>query len=257
MSKPPFAGSTYVSGLALALVSICAGFAIAPSRARSDEQAPADIAALVKADRLRTPISEGDVKGVLVLKAGDLAAPPMSFDVRIASDGARIVTGTGGERAGQRMLVRDDGFWLMTPGASHPVRLPYIQRMIGPAAFADIGRIRLSQDYDILNAKPGFDGGRILRLNARSEATLFQNIALTLDADGVPTRMTLLYPSGKVLREVTFGKPQSRTGGMFLPEMTIFDPIDPSRRAIISTSDFVEKPEESADFRTEAFGGKS
>lgn len=218
--------------------------------ASANASPPPDAASVLRdADLCRMPLLEGRIKAIVSLVSWNATAPDVTFDINFARNGARRMETLSGPRRGQRILLTNEGYWLVMPGGKNAVRLNQLQRLLGQASFGDVGRLRFADDYDVQDVTALSSGLLIYRLVAHDRANPYRSVLLTIDAaNRCPIEARFMYPSGKTFKDVRFGPPSHADGQFMIRETRFVDQADPSRYSLIRYTDL-----EAVDLREDSF----
>lgn len=194
-------------------------------------QDSANIADLLrKADKMRMPLEEGRVRANLTVEKDGVRSQALPFDVAFSSDRERRVETLGGARKGQRVLLTDEGYWLWMQGIKEPVQLTRLQRMLGQASFGDIGNLRFSEDYEIVETFEK-DEAICVKLHAFDARKTVENAQICLNPDtGAPLTADFFYPSGKSFKKLEFSAPEDTPFGPMVRTTVFLDPAGGSTR---------------------------
>lgn len=138
---------------------------------------------------------------------------------------------------GNVVLSRPDGMWILPSTSSRPVPISPLQRLLGDASVGDVLNVELAGRYDGTESVSG--GTRHLELAARAAGTLYERIALDIDATSArPVSARFLSRDGrelKRLRHLGFVRSQGRE---LASELELVDAATPARRTLVRFSRF-------------------
>lgn len=162
--------------------------------------------------------------------------PPATqdFDLYVGEGDKALCVFRGGKQDGRRVLTVGDRVWLIVPGASKPVPVSANQRLLGGASLGDILRLPLAEAFSA-TARPGLEdaGGtscRVLDLTAKSPKSPYSAGVLWVGArDGLPRRLRLLLPGGKLVKEVKYLTYEHQAGHDVLKKMELQDLLSRGR----------------------------
>lgn len=107
-------------------------------------------------------------------------------------------------RKGQKMLMKDNNFWILMPKSSRPVRISAVQRVMGEASSGDIASLSYTQDYDVVD---GVDNGDTVTvtLKAKTKSVTYDKAILVVEkARAVVLSAEFFLKSGKKSKEASF-----------------------------------------------------
>jgi len=180
-------------------------------------------ALLARADAMRVPFREGRVHVELLTLDGDRVTGGSAFEVLVSKGGASRVEMLDSRFRGQRALLSDRGLWLYVPTSRRVIRLTPLQRLMGNANYGDIGRMRWSDDYRIVQTTPATDrsGVWVFCLEAKAPTAVYPKVLLWLeDGAGRPLRADFFMASGKLLKSAQYDPPETLNGREVIDTIT-------------------------------------
>jgi hypothetical protein len=199
---------------------------------------------LRRADASRQALTQSIARVRATVVRRDKPAATQDFDLYVGEGGKALCVFRGGKQDGRRVLTVGDRVWLIVPGASKPVPLSANQRLLGGASLGDILRLPLAEVFSA-SARPGFEdaGGtpcRVLDLTAKSSKSPYSAGVLWIGArDGLPRRLRLLLPGGKLVKEVKYLAYERQAGRDVLKKMELQDLLTRGRE-IGTTLEFLK-----------------
>jgi hypothetical protein len=137
---------------------------------------------------------------------------------------------------GQKVLMRDDKFWMVMPKSRRPIRITPMQKLLGEASTGDIATMTWGEDYDgeiseveVVNQIPCLK----LDLHSIRKGTTYAHIELYVAQDGYwPVQANLYVASGRLakLASFTLGELDDRRQ---VTAMTLLDKIQRQRKTVI------------------------
>lgn len=197
-------------------------------RASVPETAAGDAEALLrKADAPRHVLDEGILRIRASMKKRDeTTAAPVKLEVRVKGGDRMRCTFLDGEQKGREVLAVGEKTWLLVPGASRPIPVSANQKLLGGASLAEIGRLRLAEDYTA-RIRPGEEDAEgvrcvVLDLEAKSKKAPYAKGVLWMGKDDqLPRRLRLSLPSGKDAKEIRFTSFDRESGKTVLRRMEV------------------------------------
>jgi hypothetical protein len=180
-------------------------------------------ALLGRADEMRLPFREGRVRIELFTLKGDLVTGRSAFEVLQSDQGASRVEMLDARVRGQRALLSDHGLWLYVPSSRRVIRLTPLQRLMGNANYGDIGRMRWTDDYKIVEVTRAVDrqGVWAFRLMARAPTAVYPEVALRLEEETArPLDADFYAASGKLIKSATYNPPVMLNGRKVIDTIT-------------------------------------
>jgi hypothetical protein len=173
-------------------------------------------ALLQAADRPRAAFARSIVSVRATTRQADRPDAVVQFDLYVGGEDRQLVVFTDSGHQGRKLLLRDGKAWLFTPGTTHPVAISPNQRLAGGAAFADVARVRLADDYratlrsepqpceDTADADASADPCRVLDIRATARGAPYSSGTLWVDARGLARRALYRLGSGKPAKAVRY-----------------------------------------------------
>ncbi len=155
---------------------------------------------------------------------------PAEFDLYKKGEDRALVVFTAGKQKGRKILTVGEKFWILVPGASHPIPVTPNQRLMGGAALGDVAKLRFTREFEATLAPEGetVDGKPcdVLDLKARSAGSSYGSGRLWVDrAEHLPRKAVLNLVSGKPSKEIDFERYGTVNGKTVLLSMAIRDLI--------------------------------
>ena len=158
------------------------------------------------------------------------------FDIYVKGRDRGLIVFRGGKNSGRKVLTNGQRMWLIVPGSRNPVPITANQRLLGGASFADVARLRFSEDY--VSRETGETevaagrSCRVLDLRAKAPAVTYPRVLLSVDGEKLPCRVRFFLSSGKEARAVTFTKFRREAGKTVVAEMEVRDLLGAASRVI-------------------------
>jgi len=141
-----------------------------------------------------------------------------SYTVFIKAGRRSLVLFRHPSERGQKLLMRDDKFWIIMPKSRRPIRITPMQKLLGDASSGDIATLTWHEDYKgVIAGKVVVDGvpSLHLKLLASRKGVTYKGIDLFLAQDDHrPIKAELYVASGKLAKVARFtieemnGRPQ-------------------------------------------------
>lgn len=195
---------------------------------------------LREADRYRGLVGEHSSRLEIAVQDGDRTiSNTYALRVHPAPEGRCVLLRTlaPASEKGTVVLSRPDGMWILPATSSRPVPISPQQRLLGDASVGDVLNIELAGRYDGTDSV--IHGVRHMELSAGSPGTLYERIALDIDAASArPLSARFLSRDGrelKRLRHLGFVRSQGRE---LASELELVDAATPARRTLVRFSRF-------------------
>jgi len=147
--------------------------------------------------------------------------------VQVRENGDARVEGLSAKEQGRVVLLLKEQMWLLLPNAKRPVKVSPQQRLLGPAAGADVARFRFSGDYTLTEEREeALDGrpARRLELAATRKGLSYPKAVLWLTGEDQPLQSEFFYASGKLARTARFGAIVAERGVQVLSGLELEEP---------------------------------
>lgn len=194
-----------------------------------------DAAALLKqADAPRLAFLHSTLRVHAGVEQEDGEPQSGEFDVHLGNDDQQLVVFRDRKNKGRKFLMVGDKAWLIVPGSKHPIAVTANQRMLGASSFADIARVRLSQDYSG-DLRPGMEPCgepaqpcRVVDITATVKTAPYAGGTLWIDGSGLLRRAVYKLASGKPAKEIGYryketGDGRSVPAGLTLTDLLLGD----------------------------------
>jgi hypothetical protein len=187
---------------------------------------PAELLKL--ADKPKGEFPEAVIHARITVTENGRSDSPAEFELYKKGDDRGLVVFTAGKQKGRKILTVGDKFWLIVPGSSHAIAVTPNQRLMGGASFADVSKLRFSEEFDAAIAAPPetIDGRAcdVLKLVPKSPRSSYGGGTLWVDRTEHLARKALLsLVSGKPAKEIAFDRYGRQDGKTVLESMTIRD----------------------------------
>jgi hypothetical protein len=216
--------------------------------------AEADVAALLRmADAHRRP--EGSVRvetEIRHYREGRLEKE-RRYTVYLKPGRRSLVLMKSPAEIGQKLLMLQEKFWLLTPESQRPIRITANQKLLGEASTGDIASMTWSEEYtgrlvgevdcpraalDLPDAAPAAAGERCLHLDLAASApgVTYARIDLFLEKKRqMPVKADLFVASGKQAKEAWFreGALTDKERVKHVTAMVLIDHIQTARHTVI------------------------
>jgi len=151
------------------------------------------------------------------------------FDVHLGSDDQQLVVFRDKKNKGRKFLMVGDKAWLIVPGSKNPIAVTANQRMLGASSFADIARVRLSQDYSG-DLRPGMEPCgepaqpcRVVDITATVKTAPYAGGTLWIDGSGLLRKAVYKLASGKPAKEIGYRYKETGDGRTVPAGLTLAD----------------------------------
>ncbi len=170
-----------------------------------------DAATLLKqADAPRQTFLDSTLRVRATVEREDDAPQIGEFDVHLGNDDQQLVVFRDKKNRGRKFLMVGDKAWLIVPGSKNPIAVTANQRMLGASSFADIARVRLSQDYSGA-LRPGMEPCgepaqpcRVVDITATIKTAPYASGTLWIDGAGMLRKALYKLASGKPAKEILY-----------------------------------------------------
>lgn len=200
---------------------------------------------IAKADQYRIQPGASKVISFVTLYKNDKLDSTRQYNVYTRPNRESLVVFKSPVEAGQKMLMKEDNYWLLMPKSRRPIRITPMQKLLGEASVGDISTLTWSEDYqgEWVNAEQIETGSgqevsaHQLKLTAITKGASYQVINLWLSAENdFPIKADLYLRSGKMAKQAWFQK-GLRDGLTSVVAMTLLDKIQPSKKTVIEYQD--------------------
>lgn len=188
---------------------------------------------LTAADAPRLAFIGHSVTLSVTVRAQGKADQSTELMLHVGAEDRQLVEFLDKRNRGRKFLTRGDRSWLLVPGARHPIAVSATQKMFGGLSFADVARVRLSEDYDgrlraerEACADDGPETCRVVDIRARAKAAPYAAGMLWIDDAGLLRRAEYALASGKPAKRVRheYGR---RGGRAVLLRTEVIDLLNP------------------------------
>jgi len=171
---------------------------------------PDPAALLQSADTPRRQFLHSTLRVRVTVPSSDGPAATAELDVLLGNDDQQLVIFRDSKNKGRKFLTAGDKSWLIVPGSRKPIPVTPNQRLLGATTFADIARVRLSQDYSG-ELRPGMEPCgepaqpcRIMDVVATTRTAPYASGTLWIDGSGTLRKAIYRLASGKPAKEITY-----------------------------------------------------
>lgn len=170
-----------------------------------------DAAALLEsADAPRRALLHSVVRLRATVQPDDAPAQTGEFDLYLGGEDEQLVVFRDKRNKGRKFLLRGDKSWLIVPGSKNPIAITANQRMLGASSFADLGRVRLTEDYtgslrpDMEPCGQPAQPCRVVEITATAKSAPYASGTLWIDAAGLLQKAVYRLASGKAAKEIVY-----------------------------------------------------
>jgi len=172
--------------------------------------APDPAALLRTADAPRQLFLNSTLRVRVSVEEDDGTTKSTELDVYLGNKDQQLVVFRDKMNKGRKFLTVGDRSWLIVPGSKNPIPVNPTQRMMGASSFADIARVRLSQDYTGV-LRPDMDPCgepaqpcRVMDITATVKTAPYASGTLWIDGSGMLRKATYKLASGKPAKEISY-----------------------------------------------------
>ncbi len=201
---------TPMNAYRLSIVALASALtlALAPVHAQPVTD-PAVTAILKNVDALRAGRDSLKVETMVTsIKSDGSTDKQRNFTVFLQPDRRVLIISRAAVEQGQKLLMINDDFWLVTSGSQRPLRITATQKMVGDAAIADIATVRWADDYSgkKVGEEPCGEQTCVrLELTAVRESISYSRIDLWVGkAKSEPVKADMYLQSGKLAKSAHF-----------------------------------------------------
>jgi len=169
---------------------------------------PADL--LRNADAPRQQFLHSTLRVRVTVEEEDGLSKSAELDVYLGDEDQQLVVFRDKFNKGRKFLTVGEKSWLIVPGSRNPIPVTPTQRLLGASSFADIARVRLSQDYTGV-LRPGMapcgDPAKpchVLDISATVKSAPYAGGTLWIDANGLLRKAVYKLASGKPAKEIHY-----------------------------------------------------
>lgn len=195
---------------------------------------------LREVDRYRGLVGEHSSRlEITVEDDGHATSNLYALRVHPASEGRSVLLRTlaPASEKGNVVLSRPDGMWILPATSSRPVPISPQQRLLGDASVGDVLNVELAGRYQ--GTESVNKGVRHLELAARAPGTLYERIALDIDASTArPVSARFLARDGRELKRLRYLGFVRSQGRELAAELELVDAATPARRTLVRFSRF-------------------
>jgi len=189
-------------------------------------------AALIKSDAYRSEAESVKISATVSAYDKDKLKSEKQYDVYSSINNQSLVVFKTASEQGQKVLMKENDFWMFMPKSRRPIRITPLQKLLGEASLGDIATLSWSQDYDIKSYETN-EAVIVFNLMAYSKKASYQKIQLTVDkADLFPLQAELYLRSGKHAKTATF-KRGERHNKVKVIAMSLVDQMQPDKKTVI------------------------
>ena len=180
------------------------------------------------ADAPKSAFPEAVLHARVVVSENGASQVPAEFDLYRKGEDRGLVVFTAGKQKGRKILTVGERFWILVPGASHPIAVTPNQRLLGGASLGDVAKLRFAKEFDAVlepaaEAVAGLSCD-VLDLKAKSPASSYGSGRLWTDREQHLARKAVLnLVSGKPAKEILFERYGKENGKTVLLSMSIRD----------------------------------
>jgi len=191
-------------------------------------EAPDATALLRQADAPRQAMSHSSIRIRATVELDDQSPQTAEFDLKTGNPDQQLVVFRDKRARGRKFLMVGDKSWLIVPGSKHPVAVTASQRLVGASSFADLSRIRLSEDYrGRLRAETEPCGNpartcQVVEIQSTTRTAPYASGTLWIDERSLLRRAVYRLASGKPAKEITY-QYRERDGRVTLSGLTLTD----------------------------------
>ena len=180
------------------------------------------------ADAPKNAFPEAVLHARVVVTENGAPQVPAEFDLYKKGEDRGLVVFTAGKQKGRKILTVGERFWILVPGASHPIAVTPNQRLMGGASLGDVAKLQFSKEFDaVLEPAAETVAGLscdVLDLKAKSAASSYGSGRLWTDREQHLARKAVLnLVSGKPAKEILFDRYGKENGKTVLLSMSIRD----------------------------------
>jgi len=204
-----------------------------------------DAATLLKqADAPRQAFLDSTLRVRATVEREDGTPQTGEFDVHLGNDDQQLVVFRDKKNKGRKFLMVGDKAWLIVPGSKNPIAVTANQRMLGASSFADIARVRLSQDYSGA-LRPGMEPCgepaqpcRVVDITATTKSAPYAGGTLWIDGAGLLRKALYKLASGKPAKEILY-RYKDHNGETLPAGLTLTDLLLPGKTGT-TTLDYLD-----------------
>jgi len=170
-----------------------------------------DVEALLRsADAPRLAMLNSIVRLRATVELDDQPPQSAEFDLYTGNADQQLVVFRDKRAKGRKFLMVGTRAWLIVPGSQNPVSVTASQRMVGASSFADLARVRLSEDYrGELRPDPAPCGEparpcHVVDIQATMKSAPYASGTLWIDDNGLLRRAIYKLASGKPAKEIVY-----------------------------------------------------
>lgn len=191
---------------------------------------------IVRADRVRTPWSEGVLTMRVTTERPGAKPQTGEFQAAVKKGNSRVAFLSAAD-AGQFVLTAGDDAWLYLPRTKNPIKIPRSHRITGGFSVGDVARVNFHDDYEPVFERTDTLDGRpcdVIRLMPRKgRPQTFAVVRIWIDqAETLYRKAIFLLSSGKTAKDVTFDSYRLYDGVLSLERMTIVDALRPGKTTV-------------------------
>jgi hypothetical protein len=215
---------------------------------------------LREVDAFRLPDGPVRVETEVKLYRNDKFDKERRYTVYIKPPRRALVLMKSPMEVGQKLLMLEEKFWLLTPDSQRPLRITSSQKLLGEASTGDIANMTWSEDYvgdtvgevscpefpatlsGIQFSVPArFSSCLKLDLKGNAEGLTYSNITLYVDKNSKsPVKAELFVNSGKKAKDAWYAKLQADSK-KYIDTMVLMDNIQTTRYTVITYKSITTK----------------
>jgi len=173
-------------------------------------EAPSPAALLKSADAPRQQFLHSTLRVQVTVEEENGPTKTTELDVFLGNEDQQLVVFRDKLNKGRKFLTVGDKSWLIVPGSKNPIPVTANQRLLGASSFADIARVRLSQDYTgVLRPEKAPCGDpaqpcHVLDITATTKSAPYAGGTLWIDGSGLLHKAVYKLASGKPAKEISY-----------------------------------------------------
>ncbi len=176
------------------------------------------------------------------------------FNVSIKDNNTSLVEQTTpASQRGKKLLMIGNELWMRTNDIKKAIRISLDQKLTGEAANGDLAKTNFYEDYTPTLAEENTEFYKLLLKAKHNQTTYSQINYFIYKKDLTPFKAEFMALSGKILKNVEYGKPDKKVKGqMIITKIKISDSVVKQRASILKYSQFKPQKLEEAIFNRAA-----